>query len=116
MKRKLYIGILLMLTSSVMTCLGQLMWKVASSNEQWWGYILGFGLYAFGALVMMLALQFGELSVLHSMLSFGFVVSMFLGYFVLNENVSVTKVVGVILIILGLISMSLGARKKEEEQ
>ena len=64
--RKTLKGILIMLSSSLLTCLGQFCWKLAAER----GILLvlaGFGLYGCGALLMIIALKYGELSVLHPM-------------------------------------------------
>jgi len=115
-KKSLVIGISLMLLSSCMTCTGQLMWKLASIESRLIYYVIGFVLYGLGALVMMVALSFGELSVLHPMLSFGFIVSIFLGSLVLDEQITANKVFGIVLIIIGLVFMSIGTKKKESDK
>jgi drug/metabolite transporter (DMT)-like permease len=40
------------------------------------------------------------------MLSFGYIVSIFLGYFVLNEPITIRKVMGIVIIIGGIIILS----------
>lgn len=113
--KQLLIGIGLMLLSSCMTCVGQLMWKLAAADTNLIYYIIGIGLYGLGALVMMVALRFGDLSVLHPMLSFGFIASVFLGYYVLNEAITIKKIIGILCIIIGLIFMSIGGQKSNGE-
>ncbi len=109
--KKLLIGILLMIFSSVCTCVGQLMWKEASiSEEKILFYVLGFGLYGIGAVVMMIAFRFGELSVLHPMLSIGFVLSIILGAVFLEEQVSLGKLIGIGIIILGMVFLGRSAK------
>lgn len=116
MKKNKYfmIGASLMLLSSCMTCTGQLMWKLASIKGGLAYYLIGFILYGFGAVVMMFALSFGELSILHPMLSFGFVVSIFLGSIVLSEEITTNKIFGIALIIIGLVFMAISAKKEEQ--
>lgn len=95
-------GILLMLVSSVCVCLGQLFWKLAM-NDNLAMLILGFAFYGVGALIMIVAYQFGSLSVLQPMLSLNYVLSVVLGYLVLNEVITLTKSIGIIIIIIGVI-------------
>ena len=108
-------GIIIMIVSSFFTCIGQLIWELATLQN---GeiiilyYLAGFFLYVIGALTMLIALRFGELSVLQPMLSFGYIVSIFLGYFVLNEPITIRKVMGIVIIIGGIIILS----KAELEQ
>jgi len=116
MSKQLFKGIFIMLCSSLMTCTGQLMWKMAAMWEPKLLFLLaGCVLYGMGALCMILALRFGELSILHPMLSFGFIVSIFLGAIVLGETVTLTKTAGIVLIIFGMVFLSReSARKKEQ--
>ena len=95
-------GILLMLVSSLCVCIGQLFWKLSVDNN----YIclfLGFCLYGIGALIMLYAYRFGSLSVLQPMLSLNYIFSIILAAFVLHESVSILKLIGIIIIMIGVI-------------
>lgn len=117
MNKQLLKGILIMLCSSLMTCTGQLMWKLTAVREQHLVFLAsGFLLYGLGAVCMMLALRCGELSVLHPMLSFGFVVAIFLGAAVLGEVITLTKIVGILLIILGMVFLGRGGSAGKGEE
>ena len=117
LNRPLIKGILLMLGSSLLTCTGQLLWKLANLREPHLLFLAGgFLLYGLGALCMMLALRCGELSVLHPMLSFGFIVSIFLGAAVLGEAITLTKTIGIILIIFGMIFLGRGGSARREQK
>lgn len=105
-------GIFLMVMSSVCTCLGQLSWKMASIYNGYVYYLIGFILYGLGALLMIIAFKFGELSMLHPMLSFGFILSIILGVIFLEETITINKVVGTGLIIIGM--FYLGKSSKAE--
>lgn len=61
---------------------------------------------------MIVALRFGELSLLHPMLSAGYVLSLLLGASVLHEHVSFLQVIGVAIIIVGLVFISSPERRK----
>ena len=95
-----------MLLSAALACSGQLFWKLASRSDSLFLVALGLALYGFGALIMILALKYGELSILHPMMSAGYVLSLVLGAAVLGEQVSVLRVAGVAVIILGLVFLS----------
>lgn len=60
-------------------------------------------LYGVGALLMLLAMNYGDLSVLHPMLGAGYVLSFVLGRIFLQESISVMKMIGLLAILLGLI-------------
>ncbi|GKX68077.1 EamA family transporter [Inconstantimicrobium mannanitabidum] len=96
------IGIMLIVLASLMTSVGQLFWKLSSSNKIIFLF-LGFVLYGIGAIVMILAFKHGSLSVIHPMLSFGYVFALVLGTIVLKEKISTFQYVGILLIIIGVV-------------
>lgn len=93
-------GIVLMIASSLCVCIGQLMWKLSESNILY--LIIGFMLYGLGALLMLLAYGHGSLSVLQPMLSLNYVITVVLAYFILNENISFLKCLGIFLVMIGV--------------
>ena len=103
-------GLILMIFSSLFVCFGQLCWKLYSTN----GFlllILGFILYSVGALIMLKAYRYGSLSVLQPMLSVNYIISIFIGYFILSEKISFNKIAGILLIIIGVFFISTGDEK-----
>ncbi len=95
-------GILLMLIAALFACVGQLMWKLSVTGGGLY-LLLGFGLYGMGALLMLVAYRYGSVSVLQPMLSTNYVLSAVLGYFVLQEKLSVLKVIGIVIITSGVV-------------
>ncbi len=51
-------GIAIMLCSSLLTCTGQLCWKLSTGQDTLLFFITGFGLYGCGALLMVIALRY----------------------------------------------------------
>ena len=100
-------GILLMLTSSLFVCIGQLLWKLSASGNLLF-LMGGFVLYGLGALAMLISYRYGKLSVLQPMLSMNYVISILLAVVVLKEPVSLLNCAGVILIIAGVIMLAWG--------
>lgn len=100
-------GILLMCISSVLVCVGQLMWKLATDGNIVL-LLIGFGLYGLGALVMIYAYRFGSLSVLQPVLSLNYVFTILLSHFVLKEVITLSKVIGVLIIIIGVLLIAGG--------
>lgn len=108
-------GIFLMILSALATCTGQLMWKLSSVQGNVMLYILiGFVLYGTGALLMVIAFRFGEVSVLQPMLSIGFVFSLLLAVMVLHESINFTKIFGILLIMAGIFFLSRSGEDKTE--
>ena len=104
-------GILIMLCSSLFACVGQLLWKLGGTYGLWL-IIIGFGFYAFGALFMLYAYRFGSVSVLQPVMSMNYVISVILGALVLKEPVTILKVIGVIVIMIGVLLIGGGEEKK----
>ena len=111
-KSSLYKGIALMLLSATLACIGQLVWKISTQNSSIVLLVLGLMFYGCGALLMVLGLRYGEMSILHPMMSAGYVLSLVLGALVLNENITILRVVGVAVIIAGLVFLSTSEVKK----
>lgn len=100
-------GILLMLVSSICVCIGQLLWKLSAMQGLVF-MLVGFVFYGAGALIMIIAYKFGKLSVLQPMLSLNYVLSILLAAFVLREAITLYKVIGVIIITCGVITIAGG--------
>ena len=112
-RNSVYEGIAIMLCSSLLTCTGQLCWKLSAGQNTRLFLLAGFGLYGCGALLMIIALRYGELSKLHPLLSAGYILSVILGTAVLNEPITGRKIVGIAVIIAGLILINLPERRPE---
>ena len=100
-------GILLMLCSSFCVCIGQLLWKLAANGNMVY-LILGFLFYGVGALVMLIAYKYGELSVLQPMLSANYIFTILLASLVLKEVITLKKVIGILIIMIGVITIGGG--------
>ncbi|GIM28240.1 membrane protein [Clostridium polyendosporum] len=100
--KKNYKGILFIIIASLLTSLGQLLWKL--SNGQSLNFLIsGFFLYGIGAVLMIIAFRYGSLSVIHPMLSFGYIFAIILGNIVLKESITIYQYLGIFIIILGVI-------------
>ena len=100
-------GILMMVLSSFCACVGQLFWKMSEA----YGLpvlLLGFCFYGFGALIMLMAYKYGKLSVLQPVLSLNYVLSLILGAVILQEQVTLLKCAGILIIIAGVVSIAGG--------
>jgi drug/metabolite transporter (DMT)-like permease len=96
------IGIYLSLVSALATSTGQIAWKIANSNINLI-LILGFALYILGAISMISAFRFGKLSVLHPLLSLGYVFGLLLSNIFLDEIITYKGIVAIIVITVGAI-------------
>lgn len=96
------IGIFLMLLASLSTALGQLFWKMASSLFDWELWI-GFFLYGCGAILMSIAFRYGRLSVLHPLLTVGYVFAIIFGFIFLGEEITRNILFGTACILIGVL-------------
>jgi undecaprenyl phosphate-alpha-L-ara4N flippase subunit ArnE len=77
-----------------------------------WLYLLsGFALFALGALLMILAYRYGELSVLQPINSMSYVYSLFFGHILFHEDITVFRITGVGAIMLGVLFLGLGSAR-----
>lgn len=102
-------GIILMVVSSLFSCAGQLMWKLGAARGIG-DVIIGFALYAAGALLMLVAYRFGELSVLQPILGLSYVLSLLAGWAWLGETITMGRVIGVIAVVLGVAMVARSSR------
>ncbi len=94
-------GIYFICISSILACIGQLLWKLSGDGNILY-LIFGFGFYGIGALVMLIAYKFGSLSVIQPFLSLNYILSILFGYFFLNEIITINKIIGIIIIMIGV--------------
>lgn len=101
-------GIIMMMISALIVCIGQLMWKLYATNQNYIFLLQGFFLYGIGALIMIKAYVFGSLSVLQPVLCSNYIFAMVIGFFVLHETINIFKLIGVLIIIIGIYMLALG--------
>ena len=101
-------GILLMSLSALLASFGQMFWKLFRNEGAWAYLILGFVLYGCGALVMIVAYRFGKLSVLQPMLCLSYVFAIFISIFILNEQITTSKLAGILVVIFGVVMIAGG--------
>lgn len=104
-------GIVLMLSSALFSCTGQLCWKLAGGERPLLFLFCGFALYGCGALLMIIALRFGDLSALHPLLGVGYILSLLLGRAVLDEQIGLLKLLGIACIVAGLLLLASSSEK-----
>lgn len=96
------LGITIMLFASLLTALGQLQWKLSNGDLNLFLFS-GFVCYFLGAALMIVSFRFGSLSVLHPLLSAGYVFALFFGSIFLQEVITEKNILGTACIIIGAI-------------
>lgn len=109
-------GVILMIISALCTTFGQLLWKLGV-QQGGDGYLLlmlicGFALYGIGALTMIIALKFGELSILHPIMCVGYIFTLINDKVFLGNQITTVRIIGVFSIILGVIFMTRGGNNE----
>ena len=103
-------GILLMVFCTIFTTIGQVMFKITSDSIQYSlfslitnvPFILGLISYGVGALLLITALKYGELSVLYPIVSLTFIWVVIASAIMFAEPITTIKVFGIGSIILGV--------------
>lgn len=99
------LGIFLIILTALITSLGQFTWKYSSTCEGSAKVLLtavGFVIFGISGFLMVISYRFGELSIIQPLLSIGFVFSLVLGKIFLNEEHSVFKYIGIVVILTGV--------------
>ncbi|MEK6964139.1 MAG: hypothetical protein AABX70_06950 [Nanoarchaeota archaeon] len=116
-KRTETFAIFITLVCTLLTALGQLLlkWGSAKLEFSFWALITNYYLiggcivYGVGAVLLIVALKYGELSTLYPLVALGFVWVMSLSIYFLHEQVSLLNWAGVACILVGVSSMGWGA-------
>ena len=106
-------GIMLMVISALMASFGQMFWKLFHT-EGLWSLVLGFTLYACGALVMIIAYRYGNLSVLQPMLCLSYIFAIFIAVFILHEQMTPMKLSGIAVVVFGVVMIAGGDSSAEK--
>lgn len=114
--KKNWKGMVLMMISALTLSIGSFLWKLADlsdaasslgSIEGLWGIFLkilpGFIVYVFGAIVMTIALGYGEMSVLQPLNCMSYVFALIISAIFLTEPITPLTLAGVFVIIVGVI-------------
>jgi len=104
-----FFGIFLMLVCAATLCLGQLIWKQMPGFDVLY-IISGFAIYSIGAISMILAYRYGELSLLQPINSMSYVFAAFIAIFVLNESIPMINFAGIFLIITGVVFIGVNSK------
>jgi multidrug transporter EmrE-like cation transporter len=77
-------------------------WNVATNLY----VLLGLSMYVFGAGLWLLVLSKVDVSMAYPFVGIGFVMTMLLGWGVLNENLGTERIIGTLLIVAGVVLVS----------
>ncbi|HII17614.1 TPA: hypothetical protein HA361_06910 [Candidatus Woesearchaeota archaeon] len=115
-KKTAWVAIIIVIICTVFTSAGQIFLKLGTREITGiWSYvnsmvIIGFALYFFGALLLIVALKYGELSVLYPIIAMTFIWVSLLSVSILGESMNAMKWIGVMVIVIGVSFIGVGGR------
>lgn len=109
------LGIVLMVGSALFVCVGQLLWKLGAASGVWF-LVVGFIFYGVGAVLMLVAYRFGELSVLQPILGLSYALSLLAGWYWLDERISALRILGVVVVVVGVVLVARGSSRMTDPQ
>ncbi len=108
------VGILLVLTSTVLVSFAQVAFKMSwsgfSSFSQIDTILLGLGLYSLGALIFMAVLRKNKVTYLFPFMTLSYVWVIILSAYLFKEPVTLVKILGISLIFTGIFLIYVGSR------
>lgn len=78
------------------------LWPIATQVAVSPFIIIGLGCYGFSVVAWLMGLSRVDVSVAYPLLSIGYIVTAVIAYFLLHENISLIRVVGILIILLGV--------------
>ena len=111
------LAIISVMLATLLTATGQFLFKLGTANLTlgWsllhnWYLIAGFAIYGISAVILVISLKYGELSVLYPVISLRFVWVNIISFEFLGEQLTTFKWVGVSFIILGVTCIGFGSK------
>jgi multidrug transporter EmrE-like cation transporter len=111
------LAIISVMLATLLTATGQFLFKLGTANlvPGWdllhnWYLIGGFAIYGISAIILVISLKYGELSVLYPVISLSFVWVNIISFEFLGEDLNTFKWAGVSLIILGVSCIGFGSK------
>lgn len=102
----------LMFFCTLVTASAQISWKLGVVKSSILNIIIGFILYGIGAIILIICLKFGELSVVYPIVATSFIwVNIFSPTFFSTDSMNIMKWLGVLAIIIGVGFIGRGSRK-----
>ena len=120
MKTKIW-ALALMLLTTFLTASAQVLYKMGIGSLEFniisiitnYYIIGGLALYAIGAVLMIIALRGGELSVLYPIIATGYIWVGLLSYFIFGESLNLLRWLGISAIFFGVAFIGFGSKSSE---
>ena len=110
--------IMIVIVCTILTSLGQILFKYATKNLNDFYSIItnipliaGFVSYALGAILLIIALKYGDLSMIYPFVALSFVWVTLLSIWLFSEHVSLANWIGIAAILIGVSAIGFGSKK-----
>lgn len=111
-------AVALVVFCTLLTSTAQLFYKTGANKLPLiffnWPIIIGLCLYALGAILLIIALKGGELTILYPIIALGYIWVTLLSSAFFNEMITGYKIIGIALIVLGISAIGIASRRKEK--
>lgn len=115
-------AILLVITCTLFTSIGQILMKIGSARTGSFleiitniPLILGFASYGIGAVLLIISLKYGELSLVYPFIALSFIWVSILSIYLFNEHVSLLNWTGLTAILIGVSLIGYGSSKSAKK-
>lgn len=110
-------GIIFVILSTLFTSSGQLLWKWGVDSQAVFNLPLIFGtlIYGLAALLLILALRYGEITLIYPFIASSYVWVSLASSVLFKDSISGLKMAGIALIIVGVVMVCTGGLKNKAE-
>jgi len=113
-------AIFLVLFITALTSSAQLLYKIGADRLSWdlsqliynWPLLLGMVVYGMGAVLLIIALKHGEVTILYPVIATSYIWVALFSWILFGESISYLKLVGIISIVVGIVLISFGSKQE----
>ena len=114
-------ALVLVLFVTALTSSAQLLYKMGADRLSSdllmllsnWPLLLGMFVYGMGAVLLIIALKHGEVTILYPVIATSYIWVALFSWLLFGESISYLKLVGIISIVVGIVLISFGSKQEE---
>lgn len=113
-------AIVLVLFITALTSSAQLLYKMGADRLSFdllmllsnWPLLLGMFIYGIGAVLLIIALKHGEVTILYPVIATSYIWVTLFSWILFGESISYLKLIGIISIVVGIVFISFGSKQE----
>jgi len=113
-------AIVLVLFITALTSSAQLLYKMGADRLSFdllmllsnWPLLLGMVIYGMGAVLLIIALKHGEVTILYPIIATSYIWVALFSWLLFGESISYLKLMGIISIVVGIVLISFGSKQE----